>query len=205
MIIDRWILILCVIFSSAGCSNLLLNTTETATTQTYLFSSNFDKLSKDFANKKNKNIIVVAPPIAQAGFDTTGIAYITKPYRLDYYYKNQWIDLPQRMLLPLLVTMLETTGQFKAVLSPASSISGDLRIETEFLCLQHELLTKPSNFHVTLRVQLLDARQHQVIAIKNFDALEPVPSEDPYGGVIAANRAINRLLDEIANFVINHI
>ncbi|CAK0759744.1 cholesterol transport system auxiliary component [Gammaproteobacteria bacterium] len=190
--------ILFVILNIAGCGGLL-TTAEVEPTQTYLFGS---IAPKEVYIGKGKIVIIVATPTAQAGFDTTGIAYVHKPYRLDFYSKNQWIDSPQRMLSPLLVTALENTGRFQAVLPASSSISGDLRLETEFLCLQHELLTQPSQFHITLRVQLLDIRHQQVQAIRTFDTLESASSEDPYGGVVAANRAIIRLLEEIAKFVV---
>jgi cholesterol transport system auxiliary component len=33
-----------------------------------------------------------------------------------------------------------------------------------------------------------------------FEAVEGAPSDDPYGGVVAANRAVDRVLDEIAKW-----
>jgi cholesterol transport system auxiliary component len=38
------------------------------------------------------------------------------------------------------------------------------------------------------------------LATQIFDAVEAAPTDDPYGGVIAANRMITRLLGEIADF-----
>jgi cholesterol transport system auxiliary component len=55
---------------------------------------------------------------------------------------------------------------------------------------------------VALRAQLIDHRRQKVIGTRSFEIFEPAPSEDAYGGVIAANRAATRLLDELAQWVI---
>ncbi|CAK0749207.1 cholesterol transport system auxiliary component [Gammaproteobacteria bacterium] len=200
-IIYPWTFIFCVVLALGGCGGLLA-VADSEPTQTYRLEANFasGQLVRD-AKVAPTVVIMVATPAAQAGFDTTGIAYVRKAYRLDYYSKNQWVDSPQRMLLPLLVLTLEGNGQFRAVLPVSSSVTGDVRLETEILCLQHEMLTLPSQFRVTLRAQLLDLHHHQILATHTFDAVELSPSEDPYGGVVAANRAIGRLLQEVAAFV----
>ena len=37
-----------------------------------------------------------------------------------------------------------------------------------------------------------------MLASALFEAVEPAASDDPYGGVVAANRAVARVLDDIA-------
>jgi cholesterol transport system auxiliary component len=39
-----------------------------------------------------------------------------------------------------------------------------------------------------------------VLASAEFDETEAAPSDDPYGGVLAANRALGRLLERLAAF-----
>ena len=51
-----------------------------------------------------------------------------------------------------------------------------------------------------LRARLLDGVERRVLASAAFEAVEPAPSDDPYGGVIAANRAVARVLDELAKW-----
>jgi cholesterol transport system auxiliary component len=45
---------------------------------------------------------------------------------------------------------------------------------------------------------LLAGLEQRVVASAAFEAVEGAPSDDPYGGVIAANRAVDRVLDEVA-------
>jgi hypothetical protein len=41
------------------------------------------------------------------------------------------------------------------------------------------------------------------LATRIFEAEVPAPADDPYGGVVAINRALARLLPDIAGFVGN--
>jgi cholesterol transport system auxiliary component len=52
----------------------------------------------------------------------------------------------------------------------------------------------------TLRAQLIDVDARRVLASAEFDETEAAPSDDPYGGVLAANRALGRLLERLAAF-----
>jgi cholesterol transport system auxiliary component len=51
-----------------------------------------------------------------------------------------------------------------------------------------------------LRVQLVEQASLRVLATQVFDTVEPAPADDPYGGVIAANRMLPSLLGQVADF-----
>lgn len=177
----------------------LLPTTGQEETRTYLLEANITKGVS--TTTKAGPTLVVAMPDASPGLDSTGIAYVREPHRLDYYLKSQWADTPRRMIRPLLVTALEATGQFRAVLAAPSPLSGDMLLETEILRLQQEFLGEPSQVRLILRAQLVNVSQRQVMGTQVFETLEPTPTPDAYGGVQAANRALSRLLTELATFV----
>jgi len=145
-------------------------------------------------------VIEVDAPRAQAGFDTAQMAYVREPHRLDYYAGNRWVDAPARMLAPLLVEALGRSGAFRAVLRAPNSVNADLRLDTELVRLQQDFRTQPSRVQLTLRAQLVDLRANRVIATREFDAEESASSEDARGGVIAANRALARILGELIAF-----
>ena len=54
--------------------------------------------------------------------------------------------------------------------------------------------------HFTLRAYLLNDKTRRVLAWREFDVTEAAASENPYGGVLAANRAAQTLLDQLAQF-----
>lgn len=144
--------------------------------------------------------LIIAPPHAAAGFDSQRIIYVREAHRLEYFAHSEWVDPPSRMLAPLLVAAIENSGAFRAVLLTPSAAAGDLRLDTEIVRLQHEFLTRPSRVRFTLRAYLVDDKSRRVLAWREFDAAAPSASEDPYGGVVAANRAVQTVLAELAAF-----
>ncbi|MBS1218110.1 MAG: hypothetical protein H6R21_1243 [Proteobacteria bacterium] len=83
---------------------------------------------------------------------------------------------------------------------PAGTAAGDFPIDTEIIRLQHGFRTQPSRVHFTLRAYLVEEKTRRVIAWREFDAAVPVTSEDPYGGMVAANRAVGIVLERLATF-----
>lgn len=122
-----------------------------------------------------KHTLLINPPHAAAGFDSTRIIYLREPHKLDYYALSQWVDPPARMFGPLLVAAIEKAGAFWVVVLMPGAID-------------------PAAI-------LLDVRTRKVLAWQAFDAVEPASSEDAYGGVLAANRAVQTVMDEVALFV----
>lgn len=149
---------------------------------------------------KDAPMLIVSRPRAHPGFDTSRMAYVRKPYELEYFSRNLWVDTPEKMLAPLLVRALEASGAFRAVSQAPGSVSGELRLDTEIVRLQQEFISSPSRLRLTLRVQLIDMPGKRVLATREFDVVENASSDDPYGGVVAANRAVARVLNEVAVF-----
>lgn len=145
--------------------------------------------------------LIVNPPHAAAGFDSARIIYVREPHKLEYFAHSEWVDLPARMLGSLLVKALQDSGGFRAVVLTPAAASGDLRLDTEIIRLQHEFQTQPGRVRFTLRAYLVDDKTRRVLAWREFDAEAPTSSEDPQGGVVAANRAVQSVLDQLARFL----
>ncbi len=179
----------------AGCSTL--RPTEAESVRTYLLEAQFDRTEQV---KPIPLVLTVSPPRAAPGYDTVRMAYLRQPHRLEYFAKNRWAETPAKMLGPLLVRALELRTGFKAVTPADGMVKGDLRLDTEITLLQQEFTPSPSRLHMKLRVQLVEQASYRVLATQVFDAVEAAPTDDPYGGVIAANRMLPRLLGQIADF-----
>ena len=155
------------------------------------------------ASRPQRDVVVeVALPRAWPGFDTTRIVYVRQPYELDYFAASRWADTPAKMLGPLLARALEQTGSFRAVVQPPSAAPADVRVDAELVRLQQDFATRPSRVEITLRVQLTDLRGRRVVAAREFDGAESAPAEDAAGGVAAANAALQRMLGDVAEFVV---
>lgn len=144
--------------------------------------------------------LIVNPPRAAAGFDTSHIVYLRTPNQIEYFAYSQWVDTPAQMLAPLIVRALERSGAFSAVLLAPTAAAGQLKLDTEVVRLQQEFGSTPSQARFTLRAVLLDNASRRVVAVREFDASVPAPSEDAPGGVSAANLAVQRVLGELSEF-----
>lgn len=145
-------------------------------------------------------VLLVAQPTAAPGFESPKIMYVKRAHELQAFARSEWVDTPARMLGPLLVRALERSGAFAAVTDAASGAAADLRLETEVVRLQQEFTRRPSQVRLTLRVQLSDVPTRRVLGVREIEVLEEAPSEDPYGGAVAANGAVQKALAAVASF-----
>ncbi len=142
--------------------------------------------------------LVVNPPRAAAGFDSQRIIYLRQAHQLEYFAHHQWLDTPARMLAPVIVSAIGRTNMFDAVLLSASGAAGDIRLDTEVLHLQQDFRNQPSTVRFTLRVTLLDRANRAVLASRDLDASVKATSDDPYAGVIAANKAVEAVMGQLS-------
>ena len=144
--------------------------------------------------------LIVNPPHAASGFDSQRIIYVRAAHQLEYFAHSEWVDTPARMLAPLIVAAVENSGAFRAVVLTPSAAAGDLRLDTEIMRLQHDFGSQPSRVRFTLRAYIVDNTTRHVLAWREFDESVAAASEDPYGGVVAANRAVQSVLQQLASY-----
>ena len=146
--------------------------------------------------------LLVAPTRAAAGFDSPRIIYTREPHAIAYFAHSEWVDTPARMLGTLLVSAMERSSAFRAVSVTSAAAAGDVRLDTELVRLQHEFQMQPSRVRFTLRATLVDERTRRVLGWREIDSVVESASQDPYGGVVAANAAVQRALQELSAFCI---
>lgn len=146
--------------------------------------------------------LIVSVPRAVAGFDSKRLIYVRQSHTREYFSHSEWIDTPARMLSPLIVTTLERTQMFRSVVRSPGSASGELRLDTEIVLLQHEFDVMPSRVRFILRAGLIDDATRQPIATREFESVVIASSDDPYGGVLAANQAVQNVLKKMADFCV---
>lgn len=151
--------------------------------------------------KPGAGTLVVNLPVAQPGFDTSRMAYRQRPYEVSYYATHQWAEPPARMLAPLLVQALEQTGSWRAIVPMPTSVRGDHRVEIDQVELVQTFLQKPSQVRVALRIQIIKLPEYLVLGTRVFEGAEEAPNDDAYGGAVAANRAADKLVKEVAGWL----
>jgi cholesterol transport system auxiliary component len=182
-----------------GCGASLLQQPDSAVTHTYLLEWQ-PPGSPAQANPEGPSLLVM-PVMATPGFATADMAYMRTPYELEYFARHRWVDVPARMLDPLLVGAATQTGLFSSVVESGSRTGADLRLDSTLLHLQQVCRLNPSEQQLAMRVQLVDLEHARVVAARTLSVSEPLQERTPYAGVLAANRAVARLLGELQEFL----
>lgn len=192
---------LCALISLlSGCAVVPGNAQEAPSV--YLLDTQFTPLKR----RADGPSISVSLPQTSAGFDKAQIAYLRFPYRLEFYTQSHWADTPARMLMPLLVHALESSGSFSAVLAaPAAPLSGEYRLDSEIIRFQQEFFQHPSQVRLVLRVQLYHLAERRLIATRLFEIIEPAPTDNAQGGIKAMNLAVLHLTQRLREFVTEYV
>lgn len=161
--------------------------------------------SKTLAKNPRHFALWVTPPEAVAGYQTEQMLYVTKPFQQEYFVKNSWTNPPGEMLYPLMVQSLQKTGFFYAVMSSVYSQGADYRLDTQLLSLEQNFLKKPSVMDFSAKVVLTRVTDNKVLASKIISQHIPCPTDTPYGGVVAANKATLQFTAIMSDFVVSHI
>lgn len=160
---------------------------------------------KQLVNRPSQSTLLITTPEAVAGYQTEAMLYINKPYQLESFVKNAWVEPPANMLYPLLIQSIQSTGYFSAVSSSPYTQSADYRLDTQVLHLEQNFLRKPSVLAFSVKLVLTRVSDNQIIGSRIVSEQLPCPQETPYGGVIAANRAALLITEAAARFVVTNI
>ncbi len=154
--------------------------------------------------KSSNMTMLVSIPETVPGYESNAMAYVKQRYELAYFTENRWVSSPSAMLGPLLVESLQNTHRFRAVAETPYAGFSDVRLDANLTDLYQDFTVKPSREVVGLSVTLVDLHTHRTLTSEKFRDVEVAPEDTPYGGVIAANRAVSKLLGNINDFVLKN-
>jgi cholesterol transport system auxiliary component len=188
-----------------GCSALL--PTAPPTPSFYTLGSTANKAPTHQAVKSTGPTLLVNPIRAASGYDSARMVYTRSPQQLEHFARSEWADTPARMLAPWLVQVLSdeltrtsVAGTVGAVLLAPSSAVSEYALDTDLIRLYQDFTVQPSQARLTLRVALIQTTTRRVIAVREFDATQASQTDDPRGGVAAAQIVSGRVLQEAAEF-----
>ncbi len=145
-------------------------------------------------------LLVLAPETAPV-YDTMLMAYTTQAHQIAYFSRNEWAATPAQIIFPLIITTLRNTHYFSEVLPAPPFHRHTYALRSEILELNQDFTAEPAVLQLTLRFYL-SGPTDQVIATKEMSVREPMREKNPYAGVVAANQAMEKILRELARFVI---
>ena len=158
--------------------------------------------SKTITKHKTNTSILVSLPEGLAGYQTDQMHYVQKPFELDTFVHNSWVSSPANMLYPLITQSLQKTGYFHAVASGPYVDKANYRLDTQIITLHQNFLVKPSVMELVVKVMLTHIEDLRVVSSLVISEHVSCPTDTPYGGVIAANKAAQRFTKHLSAFVI---
>ena len=184
-----------IVFSSA----CVLGPSDTSTPRTYFLNPEISwKNPHGYGERLDTAVLLITQPRAQAGFDTARMAYLVRPYEINYFAFNQWADTPARLLHRIMVENLDKTGLWSAVLQTPGTVPAQYRLDCDNLILEQQFFSRPSRVRLSVRAQIIETKKPAILATRYFEVLEVAPTDDAYGGVQAGNHAAEKLLIELA-------
>ncbi|MCX8520194.1 MAG: ABC-type transport auxiliary lipoprotein family protein [Rhodoferax sp.] len=150
-------------------------------------------------------VLLVEMPTAAAAYDSTRMVYVRQPQTQEAYVNSAWADTPARLLAPLLLTRLQQSGVFAAVLLAPSAAKPDLRLDTTILRLQQDFLQVPSVVRLDMQFTVMDSGSHAVLAWRTVHIVQAAVSDDARGGALASNIAVQAALREGVEFLASEV
>lgn len=198
-LVSLFLLGVCAVFL-AGC----FSPVKTTPVSYFTLQNTFEKSVPKRYRAKSYSILV-SIPVASPAYNTQKMIYMNIPYKISAYANHEWTAPPAHLLLPLIAGAVRSTGYFHAVMTPPFSGRTRYQLVTKLLAFQQEFFQPVSQERVVIEVSLIDMNTNRVIASKVFKKVESAPENDPYSGVLAANKAANLLAHQIAKFVVRTI
>ena len=142
--------------------------------------------------------LVIEPPLAPAGLDTTRIALHRAAVELEYYARANWTDLAPAMVQTLVVESFENSKKIIAVGRESLGLRADFVLKLELREFQSEYAAgEAPNAHVRINAKLVKMPQRTIIGSQSFEA-EVGASADRIEEIVGAfDEALGKTLKDL--------
>ena len=142
--------------------------------------------------------LVIEPPLAPAGLDTTRIALHRAVIELEYYARANWTDLAPAMIQTLVVESFENSGKIVAVGRESLGLRADFVLKMELREFQSEYTTNERpNAHVRLNAKMVKMPQRTIIGSESFEARVSANADRIEDIVGAFDKALGKALKDL--------
>lgn len=121
--------------------------------------------------------LVLSPPDADAALDTTRIALMQEPTRIQYYAASGWTDTAPSMVQTLLLESFENSDKIIAVGRRTVGLRADFELRTELREFQAEYFGGKIEIRVTVNAKLIRAAERAIVGSQSFEATAIAPED----------------------------
>ena len=151
------------------------------------------------SNGHSRRQILIAQPSALKALDSQNIVIKTGSRSIEYLKGAQWADRLPLIVQARLAETFQRAGSFAGVGKPGEGLAIDYQVITEIRAFGVRA-DKGGVAEVDLFVRLLNDRNGEVRAAKEFSATAPVSGSGNKAYVDALNRAFGEAAEEIVNW-----
>ena len=157
------------------------------------------------ARPRTHKTLLINNMVANEAYSTNKMIYLNFPFSLKAFSRNEWVSPPAQMLQSMVGDRVLSRHYFKAVVFSPFVGNTDYILSLRLLMLQQEFLQPLSQEHLALRAVIINGHTNQVVAERVFQSILPAPGNNPYGGVLAANKMANEISGQVARFVVSSV
>jgi cholesterol transport system auxiliary component len=150
------------------------------------------------AHGKNRRQILIAQPAALKALDSQNIVIKTGSRSIEYLKGAQWADRLPLIVQARLAETFQRSGSFAGVGKPGEGLAIDYQVITEIRAFG--VRADSGVAEVDLFVRLLNDRNGEVRAAREFSATWPVSGSGNKAYIDALDRAFGQAVTEIVNW-----
>ncbi len=150
------------------------------------------------ADAGNGLVLLISATPANSFYDTTSIVFSRgEPGSRGYYQYAGWTERPVKRISHFLERRVAERNGFRAVAQASSGIRGDLLLNLRLQEIFVDAARSPGTARLSVTAELVDWRDHTVVARRAFAHAAPIEREEPAAAAAGFNRALTGVLDEI--------
>jgi ABC-type uncharacterized transport system auxiliary subunit len=191
--LQRSILPICMVALLAGCGPLLPQPKEAP--RQYTISGGETGIAP--VSVAEFSSLEIQRPTSAPGLDVDRVAHQSSPHRLDYLADARWAANATSMLQYALVETFSRSGQFSAVASDEASMKTDHTLAVDLQ--SYQLVDVNGAPHVQIRFagRLMALPSREVVKMQQFEASEPVATQNMENVAAAFQQAYNKLAAQL--------
>jgi cholesterol transport system auxiliary component len=147
--------------------------------------------------------LVLEPPVADAGLNTTRIALQHSPTRIEYYARAGWADRAPMMVQTMMVESFENSGRIVAIGRESIGLRADFILKSELREFQTVYYngSEPEAW-VAINAKLVQMPRRAIVASQSFDARVAAPSNSLEEIVKAFDEAAGKVLRRVVEWTL---
>ncbi len=145
--------------------------------------------------------LLVETPTASASLRSSRIAIKMQPTKLDYLADSEWTDLATNLLQTLLVESFDNSRRIDGVARQGSGLRTDFLLKSDLREFHAEMYKgAPARIRIRLQARLVRWNDRDIVASRNFEASEPLASDNNDAIVTGFDAALAGVLKQVVEW-----